>query len=507
MSRKARRVSSAARRPGPQGWLGRGRGASWVIDPPEEVRGTSVQLCGMWPWVVGSGTPMSGVPMGRHLITGATVCCDPISWFQRARLILNPSMFVLGKPGLGKSTVIRHMATGLAGYGVIPMVLGDLKPDYVDLVRALDGQVIPLGPGRGHLNILDPGEAIAASRRLVGTAREELVADAQSRRLQMTLALLTIVLGQSPDTRDTLIVDRALRVLDERGPSVPVLGDLLQIIVDAPETVRAVALDRGDDSRYRDLTERLIIGLTSLVGGGILGDTFAQPTSAPIRRDRPVVYDVSGIGDDQSELQGAALLACWSAGFAAVNVAHALADAGLEPERHYFVMMDEIWRALRSGTGMVDRMDALTRLNRNDGVGTAMATHTMSDLNALAVETDRAKARGFVERSGIVICGGLPAAEMPLLTSAVQLSEAEQQMMIGWQDPPAWDTKRGIQVEPPGRGKFLIKVGGRPGIPTRVVLTPSELRMNVNDTDKRWHERSRIGRRMAEPGLSGTEVR
>jgi len=27
-------------------------------------------------------------------------------------------------------------------------------------------------------------------------------------------------------------------------------------------------------------------------------------------------------------------MACWSAGFGAVNVAHALADAGLEPERH-----------------------------------------------------------------------------------------------------------------------------------------------------------------------------
>ena len=142
-------------RPGPRGWLGRGRGEDVLVDAPDEYRGTTVQVCGLWPWIVGSGTPMVGVPFGRHITSGATLCCDPISWFQRANLIANPSVFVLGKPGLGKSTGIRRMATGLAGYGVMPLVLGDLKPDYVDMVEALGGQVISLGRGRGYLNVLD----------------------------------------------------------------------------------------------------------------------------------------------------------------------------------------------------------------------------------------------------------------------------------------------------------------------------------------------------------------
>jgi len=42
---------------------------------------------------------MVGVPVGRDLRSHATVCCDPISWFARAGLIANPSMFVLGNPG------------------------------------------------------------------------------------------------------------------------------------------------------------------------------------------------------------------------------------------------------------------------------------------------------------------------------------------------------------------------------------------------------------------------
>lgn len=488
-------------RPTMRGWLGRGRGASSYVQAPDEWRGTTVQVCGLWPFAIGTGTPMVGVPLGRHIHTGATLCCDPISWFQRAKLISNPSAFVLGKPGLGKSTLIRRMATGLAGYGVMPLVLGDLKPDYVDLIEAMGGQVITLGRGRGYLNVLDPGEATEAAAQLLEAGFEkeasQVMADAHGRRHTMVSALLTIMRSAPPTDREETIIDRALKVLDERHEGVPVLGDLLKVIQDGPPEVRAVALDRGDEHRYKQITEDLEASLIGLVGGGRLGETFSRHTTNPMRRDAPVVYDVSAIDDSEMELQAATLLACWSAGFGTVNVANALADAGLEPRRHYFVILDELWRALRAGRGMVDRVDALTRLNRQRGVGMAMISHTMSDLLALASEEDRMKAKGFVERSGMVICGGLPGAEMPLLTSAVPFSQAEQDLLMGWQDPPAWDPTTGREAEPPGRGKFLVKVGGRPGIPVNVQLTSVEA--SVSDTNKLWHEVSRVGARQDEP--------
>lgn len=228
-----------------------------------------------------------------------------------------------------------------------------------------------------------------------------------------------------------------------------------------------------------------MLSIISLTSGGRLGETFAQKTDVPMMRDRPVVYDVSSVDDSDTDLQAAILLACWSAGFGTVNVANALADAGLEPRRHYFVILDELWRALRAGRGMVDRVDALTRLNRQRGVGLAMISHTMSDLLALPSEEDRMKARGFVERAGMIVAGGLPSAEMPMLTSAVPLSKAEQDLLISWQDPPAWDSSTGREAEPPGRGKFLIKVGGHPGTPLKVQLMGMELA--VNDTNRMWH--------------------
>lgn len=484
-------------RPPMRGWMGRGGGNSAYVQQADEWRGTTVQVCGMWPFAIGTGTPMVGVPLGRHIHTGATLCCDPISWFQRAKLISNPSAFILGKPGLGKSTLVRRMATGLAGYGVMPLVLGDLKPDYVDLIEAMGGQIITLGRGRGYLNVLDPGEATQAAERLRAAGHEkeaaQVIADAHGRRHTIVSALLTILRSAPPTDREETILDRALKWLDENHTGIPVLGDLLKVIQSGPLEVRAVALDRGDDARYKAITEGLEASLIGLVGGGRLGETFSRQTTNPMRRDAPVVYDVSAIDDSDMDLQAATLLACWSAGFGTVNVANALADAGLEPRRHYFVILDELWRALRAGRGMVDRVDALTRLNRQRGVGMAMISHTMSDLLALASEEDRMKARGFVERSGMVICGGLPSAEMPLLTAAVPFSEAEQELLIGWQDPPAWDPATGREAEPPGRGKFLVKVGGRPGIPVDVQLTQVE--SSISDTNKLWHEQSRVGRR------------
>lgn len=505
-----------------RGFPGAGGGSATVIDPVVEYRGTSVQVCGLWPFSIGATSPVCGVPLGRHLHTGAVVTGDPISFFQRAKLISNPSAFVLGLPGLGKSSLVRHIATGLAGYGVTPMIVADLKGEYRDLIEALEGDVLRIGPGQGHLNVLDPGASREAAQRIlkeadrldvasdeaaragntadaeVLAARAEtfakkaraLVADAHARSLTLVAALVAIVRkDRGLDPREWAIVDAALRVLEAERGRTPVLRDVLRVIRDRHETVRAVALDRGDDARYLDITEELEASLVSLVEGGRLGDTFTEQTTVRASMTRAIVFDVSAIDDSDKDLQAAALLACWSQGFAAVEVSHTLADLGLEPRRHFMVILDELWRALRSGPEMVDLVDGVTRVNRTLGVGQIMISHTISDLLALPSEAERMKAKGFVERAGMIFLGGLPPAEMQLLRSVFAISRAEEQLLTEWQQPPAWDALRGQEGEPPGRGKFLLKVGGRPGIPFRVQLTPEEIA--VNDTNQRWHEEAR----------------
>lgn len=454
-------------------------------------RGTSVQVCGLYPFCSGTSAPMIGVPLGLNLRTVSTVCCDPISWFERASLISNPSVFCLANPGTGKSTLIRRMALGLAGQGTVPLVLGDTKPDYVDLVAALDGQVVSIGAGKDLINPLDTGGAMQAARRIGGQEGELLAGEARSRQVQMVCALIELVRRGGIGDRDESILSEALRVFDENNPGkVPVIADVLEVIRAMPPALDDVALSRGDRARYEEATEALEASLTALTVGR-WGQVFGQATTTEMRLDRPVVFDVSDLDRAAQDIQGAVLLTCWSYGFAQVNVAQALANAGLAPRRHYFIVMDELWRILRAGVGMVNRIDELTRLNRARGVGQAMITHTLNDLEALPNPEDVAKAKGFVARSGMVLCGGLSAEETEKVAKVIPLSSQEKAMLVSWQSPPSWQITAGEKQAPPGQGKFLIKVAERPGIPIKVQLTRHELALN--DTNQLWANRHEDG--------------
>jgi hypothetical protein len=98
----------------------------------------------------------------RYVVSARRVASRPVRCIQ----VANPEgLYLAGRTFITthNSTITRRMALGLAGYGIQPLVLGDLKPDYKDLIEALGGQVIELGRGRGHLNVLDP--RMAAARR------------------------------------------------------------------------------------------------------------------------------------------------------------------------------------------------------------------------------------------------------------------------------------------------------------------------------------------------------
>ncbi|WP_431986246.1 ATP/GTP-binding protein [Streptomyces griseoflavus] len=489
-SRSQRGADSTASRPRelyvpPRGWHGAGGGRVGYLDPPTMWRATTVQACGMWPFAAGSGSPMTGVPLGQHLFTGATVCGDPLNWFTRARYISNPSLFMLGMPGLGKSTLVNRMLIGLAATGVVPLVLGDLKPDYADTVRALGGQVISIGRGRGGINVLDPGAMGEAAVRIGGEAGEVLKAETHGRVLNMVAALITIVRGRPMDDHEQSVLSAVLHHLRERGTPgrAPLLPDLLRVLTEGPDRVRAVTLDRGNETRYRDAVDPLHRSLLGILDGP-LGDTFTSETSTRIDPNAPAVcIDISGIGEADTQLTAAAMLAAWSDGLGTVAASHALADAGLAPRRWFFTVLDELWRPLRAASGIVDRIDALTRLNRSLGLGDAKITHTLKDAEALGTDADRAKARGFVERAGMVVCAGLPRTEMEELGKVVGLSQREIELVSSWSSPPGWGMT-GEHEEPPGRGRFLIKVGGRPGIPIKVAITDAERRLH--NTNTRW---------------------
>src|SRR3954468_21575936 len=142
-----------------------------------------------------------------------------------------------------------------------------------------------------------------------------------------------------------------------------------------------------------------------------------------------------------------------------------IADAHVEPQRNYLVVLDEMWRPMRlDGAGLVDKADSITRLNRAEGVGNLFLTHSLRDMQSMSSQADNLKARGFAERSGIVVTAGLAKEDLRALSEVKRMSEVEIQTVAGWSTPPGWRSRqvrdadgRTRPAPPPGAGKVLIK--------------------------------------------------
>jgi len=478
----------AARGMSSRGWLGDGATGrtSWV-EPPLEWRGTSVQVCGLWPWGAGTGTPNAGTPIGKRIgsgpASGETVHCDPIAWFQ-AGLITSPSEMVMGLNGRGKSSFVRRQLLGMSARGIRPMVLGDSRPDYVNLTRAIGGQVIRAGRGVGTINPLDPGAMAWAATKLSGEAKATFVAELRGRQTTMMCALLEVVRKEPLKDYEEAAVAALVMVINERNNGVPLPHMLLDALQERPEGVRAALVDNGEDDVYTHMTAPLLRTMNALLNGPF-GDVFSGHNSEAMSLDAPgVCIDVSSIPETDQALLGAALLASWNHGFGTIRAMQELSDAGLMPFVHYCAVLDEFWKALRSGPGMAGRVDQITRLDREGGYGRIIITHTVKDAESLPLDSDRAIARGFVERSGIVATCASTKDEMRALSNIVPLTRAEQREVTSWATVKSYKTLTGTASDAKGKGQFLLKVGERPGVPVQVQLTPCE--KDINNTNHRW---------------------
>ena len=104
---------------------------------------------------------------------------------------------------------------------------------------------------------------------------------------------------------------------------------------------------------------------------------------------------------------------------------------------------------MRGAPGLVEHADALTRLNRARGMAHIMITHSLADLDALATEEDRAKARGFMDRSAITVLAGLPPRELARVSEITPLTGPEQALVASWSAPESYQPG----ARHPGRGK------------------------------------------------------
>lgn len=493
------------------GLRGPTHGTARVISGAVEFQTTSNLGCGFNPNSVGAPAPVIGTPIGRHVTTGADVGCDGFAWFMEG-IIANPSAFVLGLPGLGKSTLIRKLLVGHIAQGHVSIVAGDIKAEYVGMTQAMGGQVITLGHGVGALNPLDVGalgrvvpQLEANAEHLAAIGQHDLIRrtkeQVHGRQVALVSALVGLARAHNPGTGhgvadyEAMIIGVALRELygsmtvDWLNP--PILAELIAQIERGSDHLRDKAR-ASTPEEWKQRVDPLLLSLHSLLDGAT-GQIFGGQTTQPIDVAAPAVcIDVSAIDRGDRAVKAAVMIACWSNAFGSIEASHVLADAGLDRQRYFAVCLDELWQTLAAAPGLVGQVDALTRLNRSTGTALYMITHTFKDLQAVPTEEDRRTAMGFVERAGLVICGGLPHSELELLSTQLPFTEAEAEMITSW-SRGATPKRSRAQTDAgiaPGRGRFMIKASkdGSPGIPVQTVLFPIEVTTRLHDTNTRFDD-------------------
>ncbi|QXJ25897.1 hypothetical protein AGRA3207_007465 [Actinomadura graeca] len=376
------------------------------------------------------------------------------------------------------SAVAKRVCLCLVGYGYRMLAPGDVKGEYRDLVQALGGQVVRIGRGLDRINPLDSGPLGRLLPTLPGPGRDRLTAEVNGRRAELLHALLATPhgLARRPTAPESTALHTAIALaVQAAGGTDPTIPDVITTLRQAPAELMDKLMARTDTT-YLTLTRHMTTALENLCSGPLAG-LFDAPTTTHLDLDAPAVsIDLSAILTAGDTVIAAGLLATWAYSYSAIDTARAFALA----DRPLVLALDELWRTLRAGPGMVDAMDAITRLSRTKGEVSLLITHSLRDLAALPTAEDRAKALGLMERCDTVILAAMPSSELQRFAEQKPLTDRERALVTSWAAPTATGID-GTTQRHPARGHLLIKIGHRVGTPARLHLTPAERRLYNTD--------------------------
>ncbi|WDD26985.1 ATP-binding protein (plasmid) [Clavibacter michiganensis subsp. michiganensis] len=489
----------------PMGFLGHG-GGMWSRVPQAPMWfSTSVQGCGIYPFGVGTGRPTDGAPLGRDVDTHTAVCTDHEALY-RANVISSPTGILFGINGVGKSTTAQTILLGQMGRGLTPAVFDPIKGEHVPMIRAVGGQVFSIGPGAGRdkLNIVSPGPLGAAAARIGGHVGEELAQLARDKAVALVQLNARVSRGHPLDDIEDTALEAIVDSLRERT-SRPVTRDLVTVFDAVSDRMLHVTGQRDADS-FRARFARLGETLRSMISGE-MGQMLSGVDSVEFDPGNPggLCFDTSSIDPSNTRLLSAAMLSTWSLGMDAIDAHWELAqheqrlveEAALAGEMYvpkvtwsgYTSLMDECWYPLRACEGIVDRYDALIRTNRSKGVAELKVTHSPKDLISLPNPADREKARGFVERSGLVYLMALTRDDLESLSGIRRLTTKEINRVASFNAAPSWKMpprRKGEKGAPPGAGRVMLKLPERAGITVQMFQTDVQQQLHV--TDERYRQ-------------------
>jgi hypothetical protein len=454
----------------PRGWPGPDAGRAASVPRVEVLRADTERASGIYPFLYGSSLPAVGAYIGWNTLTQQAFSAHPAAWVKYG-LVTNPNVMITGIPGSGKSAHIKALSYRLMALGHSVLIAGDVKGEYTPLARHLGCEPVRLGPGLpGRLNPLDAGP--------LGTAVHETASDGVAtarrieihrRRLTLLQALLELHLQRPVGPIEQEALDVAVREVtgELRGQSTlatPTLPQVHAVLRDpTPEMARELRVRDGEIQLAREQMASLRSALGRMITGHLSG-LFDEQTSIALDWDAPIQsIDISALkhyGDETIAM----VLTCVSSWAQA-----ALDRPGGKP---WLVVRDELWRQLRSGgAAMAKKIDSDLRLSRAEGVIDVLATHRLSDLEAVGAAGSEASsiARDLIASCETRIQLHQDTKPLAVTRDAIGLTDAECALIASWSGQ---------------RGRALWKVGGA-GSSHAVQLMLSRTERALTETDER----------------------
>jgi hypothetical protein len=416
----------------PRGVRKAGFGWAPTLPPLAGYQMTSEQTAVMWPLIAGNGLPPAGAPMGFNVLSGGSFYCDPMGWVNDDSIpVANPNVFIFGKPGRGKSALVKAFMLRMIRFGYRSLVLGDVKDEYEDISRALGVEPYRIGPGLpGRINPLDPGPLAMDWERQdrAETARRGAVI------FNRWLALIRGLVGSQrvPFTpTEARVITHVLRELSgwAQGQSrlSPVTIPEVWRALDNPTSALVEACRYESEQDFYDSTRPLRDALGSLCEGELEGlfdapSTFRPDWRAPIQTLSLASLQAAG----NEAAMGIALMCLnsWGQGI------REMADRG---DRR-IVLRDEAWMQTRLGVEAVKTLDSNLRLSRNDGDIQLVTYHKPSDPLSAGDHGSQAAqiAKDLLHLADVRILMGQDEEVASELGHLLGLSAMQQDLVTGW---------------------------------------------------------------------------
>jgi hypothetical protein len=460
-----------ADRPFPRMARARGvRAREWgwapTLAPLAGYQVTSEQTPVMWPLITGDGLPPTGAPMGFNVLSGGSFYCDPMGWTTDDTIqVTNPNVFVFGKPGRGKSALVKAFILRMIRFGYRSLVLGDVKDEYEDISRALGVTPYRIGPGLpGRINPLDIGPlALDWERhdRLETAHRGAIV-------FNRWLALIRGLVGSQgvPFTpTESRVFGRVLRDLTGWSRAQTTLGvitiPMVWAALDSPTDALVAECRYESRQDFFDGTRALRDALGSLCEGELEGlfdaaSTFQPNWRAPIQT---LSLNALHAGGNEAAV-GIALMCLNSWGQGMREIAH--------PGDRRIVLRDEAWLQTRLGLEAVKTLDANLRLSRNDGDIQLVTYHKPSDPLSAGDQGSQAAqiAKDLLHLADVRILMGQDEEVAAELGHLLGLTRMQRDIVTGW------------AMQDKGRALWMV---GDQRYKVQTVLTPLERRLTYTN--------------------------